>query len=209
MAVADLEVDSRQPSGNVVKLTDLNFDGLTESMQTPWLVSVTAPWCTHCNELKPTWKLLANQLKSEVHVGQVDGTANPVLQQRFATMEYPSIYYLIGDETRQYRGPRTIEHMLKFVDGGWKAVKAVPPMQSPVSPYGRMQGKLRMIPYNLRILYRYLHHEKKYSVLTLLAGFLSVPVVFGLLTICALDAFFTRSVRFQHHRVRTPHQHQQ
>lgn len=27
--------------------------------------------------------------------------------------------------------------------------------------------------------YSYLHHDKKYSVLTLLAAFLSVPVVFG------------------------------
>lgn len=35
------------------------------------------------------------------------------------------------------------------------------------------------IPYNLRMYYSYLHHDKKYSVLTLLAAFLSVPVVFG------------------------------
>lgn len=46
-----------------------------------------------------------------VAVIQVDGTADPVLQKRFATMEYPSIYYLRGEETRQYRGERTTEHV--------------------------------------------------------------------------------------------------
>lgn len=198
-----VDTETRQPSGNVERLTDLNFDGLTEALQAPWLIAVTAPWCVHCQELKPMWKHLADQLKTEVHVGQVDGTADPVLQKRFVTMEYPSIYYLRGEETRHYRGPRTTEHILKFIDGGWKDVKAVPSIQSPVSPYGRMHGKLRMIPYNLRLYYNYLHHDRKYSVLTLLAAFLSVPVVFGLLTICALDAFFTRSVRQQQH------QHQQ
>lgn len=63
--------DTRQPSGNVEKLTDLNFDGLTEASKAPWLIAVTAPWCVHCQELKPTWKFLADQLKTEVHVGQV------------------------------------------------------------------------------------------------------------------------------------------
>lgn len=71
VGVETLDIESRQPSGNVVKLTDQNFDGLTEASQAPWLIAVTAPWCVHCHELKPTWKLLADQLKAEVHVGQV------------------------------------------------------------------------------------------------------------------------------------------
>lgn len=35
-----------EPSGDVVHLTDENFDGLTDG-RLPWMVAVTAPWCAH------------------------------------------------------------------------------------------------------------------------------------------------------------------
>ena len=35
------------------------------------------------------------------------------------------------------------------------------------------------IPHHVKNLYKYLHHEKKFGVLTLLAGFLSLPIMFG------------------------------
>lgn len=202
-------LDRGQPSGEVVQLSDLNFDGLTASSQLPWLVAVTASWCSSCQVLKPKWRTLAERLESKIHVAEVDESANPVLLQRFAIKAFPSIYHLSGDETRQYRGPHTVEDIIKFANGGWKAVEALPQINSPVSPAGRILGKLRMIPYNLRMYYRYLHHDRKYSVLTLLVAFLSVPVIFGVLTICLLDALFTRSVQNHHHHVAPPHPHNQ
>lgn len=63
--------ETNLPSGEVVKLTDDNFDKLTADTSVPWFVAVTAPWCTHCQELKPTWRNLAAQLKGQVHVGEV------------------------------------------------------------------------------------------------------------------------------------------
>eukprot|EP00208_Stichococcus_sp_RCC1054_P005065 CAMPEP_0206148568 /NCGR_PEP_ID=MMETSP1473-20131121/37011_1 /ASSEMBLY_ACC=CAM_ASM_001109 /TAXON_ID=1461547 /ORGANISM="Stichococcus sp, Strain RCC1054" /LENGTH=232 /DNA_ID=CAMNT_0053545947 /DNA_START=193 /DNA_END=891 /DNA_ORIENTATION=- len=194
------------PSGEVVKLTDDNFDELTADTSVPWFVAVTAPWCTHCQELKPTWRNLAAQLKGQIHVGEVDSTTDPVLQSRFHVEGYPSLYYLRDGETRSYMSARTLQHMEHFLDGGWKAVKPVAALKSPISQQGRILGQLRMVPYNVRAYYKYLHNEKKYSVLTLLAAFLSVPVLFGLLSICALDAFFTRAAR-QGHRPLAPTHH--
>ena len=63
--------EAHSPSGEVVKLTDDNFDALTADASVPWFVAITAPWCTHCQDLKPTWRTLAAQLKGQVHVGEV------------------------------------------------------------------------------------------------------------------------------------------
>ena len=41
-----------------------------------------------------------------------------------------------------------------------------------------LRGACR-IPHHVKNLYKYLHHEKKFGVLTLLAGFLSLPIMFG------------------------------
>lgn len=195
------------PSGDIVKLTDRNFDGLTETLQHPWLVAVTHPLCSVCHELKPIWKQLAQQNSNKVHVAEVDGMTAPVLQQRFAITKYPSIYFLHGDETRPYRGPLTLQHIQEFADGAWQSIKPVPSLRSPVSSYGRMQGRIRMLPYSVRDYYRYLHHDRKYGILTLLAAFLTVPVVFGLLTICALDVLFSSTLRQQHQNVAAPNWH--
>jgi thiol-disulfide isomerase/thioredoxin len=193
-----------EPSGEVVQLTDDNFDKLTEG-GLPWMVAVTAPWCTHCQDLEPIWRALAQRLKGEVHVGKIDSTTELVLQQRFGVEAYPSLYFLKDGETRECHVQRTLQKLSEFAEDGWRSVTPVPRWKSPVSPSGRALGKLRMVPYAVRKHYRYLHHEKKFGVLTLLAGFLSVPILFGVLSICLLDAYFTRSAKLQHAPVAHPH----
>lgn len=61
------------------------------------------------------------------------------------------------------------------------------------------------LPHNVRKYYKYLHHEKGFGVLTLLAGFLSLPIMFGVASICLLDAISTRQARVHHAPV--AHQH--
>lgn len=41
---ASQSFDPHEPSGEVVQLTDENFDKLTEC-ELPWFIAVTAPWC--------------------------------------------------------------------------------------------------------------------------------------------------------------------
>jgi hypothetical protein len=103
---ASQSFDPHEPSGEVVQLTDENFDKLTEC-ELPWFIAVTAPWCalvmsccwrgvhghhqllkppltlvthtadpcnacrcTHCQDLEPIWREVAQRLKGEVHVGK-------------------------------------------------------------------------------------------------------------------------------------------
>ena len=87
--------------GEVVELTDLNFDDLVTT-RAVWFIDVYAPWwvmsthtdvdmealrpctdhvfhssscllsrCSHCRELEPVWQEVARQLEGEVSVGKV------------------------------------------------------------------------------------------------------------------------------------------
>ena len=108
---ASQSFDPHEPSGEVVHLTDENFDRLTDC-ELPWFIAVTAPWCacvmshrwrsdrggqqvqgattmlvtttgdpcnacrcTHCQDLEPIWREVAQRLKGEVHVGKASGKA--------------------------------------------------------------------------------------------------------------------------------------
>lgn len=71
LSAAHATDEAISPSGEVIKLTDDNFDEVTADTSAPWFVAVTAPWCTHCQDLKPTWRTLAAQMKGQVHVGEV------------------------------------------------------------------------------------------------------------------------------------------
>ena len=71
LAAAYATAEGVSPRGEVIKLTDDNFDEVTADTSTPWFVAVTAPWCTHCQDLKPIWRTLAAQMKGQVHVGEV------------------------------------------------------------------------------------------------------------------------------------------
>lgn len=50
----------------------------------------------------------------------------------------------------------------------------------------------RRLPARVKHSYSYLHSERHYSDLTLLAGLLAVPVMLGLTCICLLDAVYCR-----------------
>jgi len=43
----------------VVELTPANFDELTRSGD--WLIAFTAPWCGHCQHMKPAFKEAASK----------------------------------------------------------------------------------------------------------------------------------------------------
>ena len=85
--------------GEVIQLTDLNFDELV-TRGGVWFIDVYAPWwatstrkkghaypwtthraitkafpfmirCSHCRELEPVWQEVARQLEGAVYVGKV------------------------------------------------------------------------------------------------------------------------------------------
>eukprot|EP00879_Flechtneria_rotunda_P027064 GHRR01028926.1.p1 GENE.GHRR01028926.1~~GHRR01028926.1.p1 ORF type:complete len:186 (+),score=40.10 GHRR01028926.1:135-692(+) len=103
--------------GDVVILGDTNFDQLTSTGV--WLVDIYAPWCSHCQQLEPTWHALAREMDAHgVNVAKVDGMQNKVLMKRFGVVGFPSIFLLRDGQTWQYTGMRSVGEVSTCVSLG-------------------------------------------------------------------------------------------
>ena len=56
----------------VEDLTDANFKTKVLDSEEMWLVEFYAPWCGHCQQLKPSYEKAAKILKGVVKVGAVN-----------------------------------------------------------------------------------------------------------------------------------------
>ncbi len=52
-------------SGDVLTLTETNFDRLVKNSDSVWIVEFYAPWCGHCQSLAPEYSKAAKGLKGE------------------------------------------------------------------------------------------------------------------------------------------------
>jgi len=79
--------------GDVVVLTDSNFDETVYNSKDVWLIEFYAPWCGHCKKLEPEWNEAASAMKGKVKFGKVDATEQKKLGSRFQIQGYPTIKY--------------------------------------------------------------------------------------------------------------------
>ncbi|EIE18999.1 thioredoxin-like protein [Coccomyxa subellipsoidea C-169] len=192
----------RHTLADVVVLTDANFDDLVAG-ERRWIIDIYAPWCKHCVALEPVWIALAERLDGRVMVGKVDGTKEKGLMKRFSVEAFPSVFLVEGAETRAYTGLRTLQELESFALTEYLDVKPVPFYKSPTSLFGRAFAIFVRLPAKFKILVKYLHEEKKYSALVIVAGILGVPLTLGVLFVYLLDVFFGAAERRRaHHRHR-------
>ncbi|XP_031348060.1 thioredoxin domain-containing protein 5-like [Photinus pyralis] len=105
-------------NGNVIELTDANFDEITS--QNKIIVKFYVPWCGYCLKIKNDFISLATKLKdenSEIQAGEVDCD-----KQRRACKGIKGLptlrFYRKGSPTLYYTGPRTLNSMYKFLTTG-------------------------------------------------------------------------------------------
>lgn len=79
--------------GDVVVLTDANFDSVVYGSKDIWMIEFYAPWCGHCKKLQPEWEEAASALRGQVKFGKVDATEEKMLANRFQVQGYPTIKY--------------------------------------------------------------------------------------------------------------------
>jgi len=82
-----------------------------------WLVEFFAPWCGHCQQLKPTWEKVAKALKGIVKVGAVDMDANPSVGQPYDVKGFPTIKFFGSDKSKplDYNSGRDEDSIVNFV----------------------------------------------------------------------------------------------
>lgn len=95
-----------------------------------WTVMFYAPWCGHCQKLKPEFLKFAKMSKGVIQVGGVDCESNRKLCAHYKVQGYPTILSLIPDNSNPevYNGPRTAQalydHSQRLIPGKSVAIVA-------------------------------------------------------------------------------------
>lgn len=79
----------------VVHLGDSDFDSVVDGSKDV-LVEFFAPWCGHCKNLAPEYKILGDTFDSEsdgVVIADVDATVHTGLAQRFGVQGFPTLKF--------------------------------------------------------------------------------------------------------------------
>jgi len=80
-------------SCQVIELTSRNFNEKVLQSEGPWIVSFTAPWCGHCQRLKPEYHAAAESLGGVVNLGNVNCDEEKDLAYQYGVRGFPTIKY--------------------------------------------------------------------------------------------------------------------
>ena len=108
--------------GDMIYLDANNFDDIVYSSNEIWMIKFSAPWCYHCNLMKPDWSRAAREMGSKVRFAVVNADANRSLARRFSVRMLPAIkYYDAGygktdESAKDYTDSRKAEDLLRFAN---------------------------------------------------------------------------------------------
>lgn len=108
---------------DVVELTASNFDKLVVQSDEIWIVEFYAPWCGHCQQLKPEYIKVASALKGIVKVGAVNADDHQSIGGQYGVRGFPTIK-IFGTNKRspiEFEGQRTAQGI---ADAALAAAKA-------------------------------------------------------------------------------------
>ncbi|EFX87477.1 hypothetical protein DAPPUDRAFT_43137 [Daphnia pulex] len=111
--------EANSDTSQVVKLDGDTFQA--DLPKSHHFVMFFAPWCGHCERLKPTWAELATTVKSklneEVKIAEVDCTTATSLCSQQDVTGYPTLKFFTKGvaESQRYRGPRDLPSLLTFI----------------------------------------------------------------------------------------------
>ncbi|XP_058801086.1 protein disulfide-isomerase A6 homolog [Phymastichus coffea] len=96
-------------NSDVVDLTPNNFDKKVIDSDSIWIVEFYAPWCGHCQSLKPEYEKAATALKGIVKVGAVNADNHKSLGSQYGVNGFPTIKIFGADKNKpeDYNGART------------------------------------------------------------------------------------------------------
>ena len=102
---------------DVEVLTSDNFDEIVTGKDA--MLEFYAPWCGHCQQLKPTYKDLGAKFAAvdSVVIGAMDATANePPKESGIEVQGYPTLIFMKADgSTMPYDGDRDLDSMTDFI----------------------------------------------------------------------------------------------
>ena len=104
--------------GQVLALTDADFDAVALATDRPMLVDFWAAWCGPCRMMSPAFAQAAQQLGDRALLVKVDTDANPQLAQRFAIRSIPTLVKIVqGREVARSSGAQPAGAIVQMAAG--------------------------------------------------------------------------------------------
>jgi len=160
------------------------------------MVEFFAPWCPACRSLQPIWEDFASWSNDlGIKVGQVDITSSPGLSGRFMITALPTIFHVKDGIFRQYKGTRSKEEFLGFIEEKrWEKLEPISSWQSPSSVQMTLVSQFYKISMSLRNVMNVMLEEYGipawaayliFGVATIVIG-----LILGLLLVCIIDFIY-------------------
>jgi protein disulfide-isomerase len=109
-------VSTFNPSGISEPLTAEKFQTAITNTLDPWFVKFYAPWCHHCQALKPNWDNMARQMKGKLNIGEVNCDVEKRLCKDAKVRGYPTMLFFRGGERIEYEGLRGLGDLLDYAN---------------------------------------------------------------------------------------------
>ncbi|CAD7957091.1 unnamed protein product [Amoebophrya sp. A120] len=105
-----------EDASDVVQMTSSNADEVLSSEYV--LVKFYAPWCGHCKSMAGDYIEAAAKLKEDgVVLAEVDATVETDLATTYKVEGYPTLYWFVKGQKKEYSGPRSADGIVEWVKG--------------------------------------------------------------------------------------------
>jgi len=104
-------------AGNVLEITDGNFDKEVATSNVPVLVDFWAAWCAPCRMLAPTVESIAKDYDGKAKVGKLNVDENNEISAKLGIKGIPTlILFKGGSEQERVVGATTKDNISRMLD---------------------------------------------------------------------------------------------
>ena len=106
--------DSHANGIKPVQLTDANFHTEVIESDLPVLVDMWAPWCEPCIKMKPTLRLVTEELTGQAKVAELNIEENPFIKEKYGIDRYPTLLiFRSGVEVKRLIGQKSKSELIE------------------------------------------------------------------------------------------------
>lgn len=104
-------------AGNVLEITDGNFDSEVTKSSVPVLLDFWAAWCAPCRMLTPTVEAIAKDYEGKARVGKLNVDENNEISAKYGIKGIPTlILFKNGVEQERVVGATTKDNIARMLD---------------------------------------------------------------------------------------------
>jgi protein disulfide-isomerase len=114
------------PSGVSEPLTAEKFQKQVTNTLEPWFIKFYAPWCHHCQAMRPNWESMAREMRGKLNIGEVNCDVDKRLCKDAKVEGYPTLLFFRGGERVEYNGLRGVGDLIAYAENAARAGAGVP-----------------------------------------------------------------------------------